>query len=67
MAAHRFVLNAVVIEVQDFVDILTLHIHQVLHCVDIVLIPLQLETFFAPVDIEKQLALFARLEHVTIQ
>lgn len=40
VAAHRLVLDSVVIQMENFVDILTLYIHQVLHCVDVVLIPL---------------------------
>ena len=52
---------------EHLVDAFALDCHQVLHRVDIVLVPLELEAFLPAHQLEAHLALLLRLEHLLVQ
>lgn len=52
---------------KNFIDTLALDCHQVLHSVNIVLVPLELETFFTSHKFKVLFTLFFRLEHLSIE
>ena len=66
MAADVFVLQSVVKQVQYFVNTVTLNIEQIFDCVDIVLVPFQLEPF-ATSHVQLNFAFLLRFKHVAIE
>lgn len=67
MTANRLVLNTIVEQVEDLVDAFALDVEQVLHGVDIILVPLELQPVLSSQDIEYHLPLLLGLEHVPVQ
>lgn len=67
MATNCLVLQTVMKQVENLVDAFALYIQKVLHSVDIVLIPFELESVLTSIHIEEHFALLARLEHVAVK
>ena len=68
MATDSLVLQTIVKQMQDLINALALYVEEILHRVNIILIPLKFEAIVSiSQHFEHHLALLLRLEHVSVQ
>ena len=67
MATNSLVLNTIMEQVKNFIDALTFDIQQIFHGVNVILIPLELQSLVPSHHIENHLALLLWFEHVSVE